>query len=303
MVNIETNDLQYEDMSHLTRESKSIEHLKAEINITYKYLQNSLFNNSALRKLFDEKFYVEQYPDVKEAGIDPFYHYMKYGAAELRNPNSWFSTSKYLDSHPDIRNLDVNPLIHYFVSCGGVPKNQASYKFYTHRQENSDACAEKIRHRLASQSIIRQTTTLINPDDTIVVCGKDALIEAATHYRIMLGKRMPDFLLLDWDGSSVPELADLATQLQCKIFPHTSRDDFKSQKFCLYGQVDKSGWKLPASFMRMEDLYRKLGFPARHFVEHRTVAALRWQPIANDVYVDEHWHNIVDIYKHLADEE
>lgn len=37
--------------------------------------------------IFDKNFYLEKYPDVKKAGIDPFFHYEKYGKKEGRLPN------------------------------------------------------------------------------------------------------------------------------------------------------------------------------------------------------------------------
>lgn len=62
---------------------------------------------------FDEAWYLEKYPDVLEAGIDPVMHYLRYGAAEGRNPSPKFNTLFYLASNPDIAAAQINPLLHY----------------------------------------------------------------------------------------------------------------------------------------------------------------------------------------------
>jgi len=35
---------------------------------------------------FQEEWYLERYPDVREAALDPARHYLEFGAAEARNP-------------------------------------------------------------------------------------------------------------------------------------------------------------------------------------------------------------------------
>ena len=52
--------------------------------------------------LFDEKWYLEQYPDVKMLGMDPIEHYLWVGAKLARNPSYKFSTSKYLALHSTV---------------------------------------------------------------------------------------------------------------------------------------------------------------------------------------------------------
>ena len=64
-------------------------------------------------KLFDKKYYLDTYPDVKKLGINPIYHYIKYGWKENRNPSKEFNTSYYLNKYSDINNSAINPLYHY----------------------------------------------------------------------------------------------------------------------------------------------------------------------------------------------
>ncbi len=67
--------------------------------------------------LFDEAWYLEQYPDVAQDGGDPKEHYVLYGAGEKRNPGPYFNTQWYLATYPDVGEAGVNPLLH-FVRVG-----------------------------------------------------------------------------------------------------------------------------------------------------------------------------------------
>jgi len=50
---------------------------------------------------------------VAEAGINPIAHYLRYGAAEGRNPSLNFDTALYLAANPDVAAANINPLLHY----------------------------------------------------------------------------------------------------------------------------------------------------------------------------------------------
>ena len=64
-------------------------------------------------KLFDRRFYLEQNPDVKKAGLDPIKHYLAYGAADGRNPSANFDGSFYLQHYSDVALSGLNPLVHF----------------------------------------------------------------------------------------------------------------------------------------------------------------------------------------------
>lgn len=62
--------------------------------------------------LFDEKWYLEQYPDVKALGLNPIEHYCWLGARLNRNPSPSFSAAEYLKKNGLNSTSGVNPLIH-----------------------------------------------------------------------------------------------------------------------------------------------------------------------------------------------
>lgn len=71
----------------------------------------------AQTRLFDKGYYLSQYPDVAQTGMDPIKHYLLYGSNEGRNPSRLFNTKKYLTRYPDVLNSRMNPLIHFI--CHG----------------------------------------------------------------------------------------------------------------------------------------------------------------------------------------
>ena len=62
---------------------------------------------------FDSNFYLANNPDVKDAEVNPFAHYIELGASEGRDPNATFDSDFYLADNPDVRDAGVNPFEHY----------------------------------------------------------------------------------------------------------------------------------------------------------------------------------------------
>jgi glycosyltransferase involved in cell wall biosynthesis len=90
--------------------------------------------------LFDPAFYLAQYPDVAEAGIDPLSHYLSHGVVEgWRKPNLYFDTAFYLQQNPDVAASGVNPLLHYLLDGfreGREPSPEFSGRLYL--EQNPD---------------------------------------------------------------------------------------------------------------------------------------------------------------------
>lgn len=63
--------------------------------------------------LFDAAYYLEAYPDVKEAGVDPLEHFLRSGWSEGRNPSRHFDTRFYQRMYLEDDVSEVNPLLHY----------------------------------------------------------------------------------------------------------------------------------------------------------------------------------------------
>src|SRR5207302_1880744 len=65
--------------------------------------------------LIDRSWYLEQYPDIRETGVDPVLHYLDQGASEGRSPSELFDTKWYLTHYPDVATTGLNPLVHFLL--------------------------------------------------------------------------------------------------------------------------------------------------------------------------------------------
>lgn len=63
--------------------------------------------------LFAAQWYVQRYPDVRAARIDPWQHYLQHGAAEGRDPGPNFNTAHYLAQSAQARDSGMPALLHY----------------------------------------------------------------------------------------------------------------------------------------------------------------------------------------------
>jgi len=102
--------------------------------------------------LFDANWYLEQYPDVQELGIDPLQHYWEFGMQEGRNPNAFFDYLWYLDEYQDLRESGVNPLQHYWefgVQEGRNPSLRFdSLQYYVFNPDAKQANINPLEHYL-----------------------------------------------------------------------------------------------------------------------------------------------------------
>ena len=53
------------------------------------------FLNYLAQYYFDETYYLQKYPDVKNLDISPFEHYVQIGWKENKNPNTYFDNKLY----------------------------------------------------------------------------------------------------------------------------------------------------------------------------------------------------------------
>ena len=78
--------------------------------------------------LFDEKYYLEIYEDVRKADIDPIKHYIKNGWKEGRNPSKKFNTNDYIKENNISLNSKFSPLFNQIKSLSN--KQKATFSEY-----------------------------------------------------------------------------------------------------------------------------------------------------------------------------
>ena len=75
------------------------------------------------RSLFDSDWYLDRYRDIQASGVDPYRHYIDFGANEKRWPNSSFDGKWYLDANPDVAAAKMNALHHYVMHGADEDRN------------------------------------------------------------------------------------------------------------------------------------------------------------------------------------
>ncbi len=143
--------------------------------------------------LFDEKYYLRQYPDVSNAGIDPIWHYVTNGWKEGRDPSATFSTDGYFSNDPEIAESDTNPLIHWIGwasrgngqrppagPLGAPPTGKRSVRS---RQQKSEREIEKIRIKLLDLGFRERAYSDLN---TMAMDGSRPLMQKLSAWELAL---------------------------------------------------------------------------------------------------------------------
>jgi GT2 family glycosyltransferase len=99
---------------------------------------------------FDHEFYTRSHPDVPGGFDESWNHFLHFGWKELRNPSYYFDVSFYLDQYPDIREAGINPLVHWFVH-GRVEKRVPfdPYRSLQIRTKTEVSGSESLRKKIA----------------------------------------------------------------------------------------------------------------------------------------------------------
>jgi hypothetical protein len=86
---------------------------KSELAAAQHYVEEGFCRGFRPNALFDTRWYLDRYEDVRRSGINPLLHYLLHGSREGRDPGPAFQTGYYLEANPDVRAAGVNPLAHY----------------------------------------------------------------------------------------------------------------------------------------------------------------------------------------------
>jgi len=103
-------------------------------NYCYYYFRHSI----DFKNYFDQKYYLEENPDIQQAGINPLKHYLISGGYEGRRPCADFDSKYYLSKNKDVLESGLNPLIHYLQ----YGKKEGRFINYNEEKE-SDLLNEK----------------------------------------------------------------------------------------------------------------------------------------------------------------
>lgn len=100
------------------------------------YHDISMIRNSGL---FDKEYYYRNNRSVKKMRINPFVHYLLYGAKAGKNPGSSFDNDYYLEKYPEVRKRKLNPLLHFITTGRGEGRIPFAFKDYPSLAELEEA--------------------------------------------------------------------------------------------------------------------------------------------------------------------
>lgn len=128
-------------------------------NLYLKELETSAYKKGEIRrkraelkalsgsKLFDAKWYLNQYPEIRKDKMPPAKHYYTKGWMEGKDPSLYFSTQKYLELNPDVKGKNICPVVHYELYGG-----KSKCRFRVSKLFDEMCCDEKIRIKLIENS-------------------------------------------------------------------------------------------------------------------------------------------------------
>ncbi|PWT96179.1 MAG: hypothetical protein C5B53_10260 [Candidatus Melainabacteria bacterium] len=102
--------------------------VQAGVNALEDYLRVGAALGRDPNPLFSTAWYRLHNPDVAAAGINPLEHYIRWGALEGRDPNAMFDTAWYFEQNPEVRLSGANPLEHY-ITVGAPSGRNPNFLF------------------------------------------------------------------------------------------------------------------------------------------------------------------------------
>jgi glycosyltransferase involved in cell wall biosynthesis len=99
--------------------------------------------------LFLKEWYLSQNTEVEKLKMDPYLHYLVYGAVENRHPNPFFDANYYLKNNPEIATSGSDPLIHYQTKGWKEGRNPGPFfDVNWYLSNNPDVHTEPLQHYL-----------------------------------------------------------------------------------------------------------------------------------------------------------
>jgi glycosyltransferase involved in cell wall biosynthesis len=100
--------------------------LKSKLNIKNAFVNIKGYKLIKKNNMLDMGYYLQNYRDVRNLGMDLILHYMYYGSKEGYKPSPSFDGDRYLKAYTDVKHSKLNPLVHYILY--GKPEGR---RFFT----------------------------------------------------------------------------------------------------------------------------------------------------------------------------
>ncbi len=193
--------------------------------MTLKYSESPAQDILAIKSsgFFDEKWYVENYPDVGKLKMDPVEHFLWIGGRMGRNPSLRFSTKAYLSEYDDVSRARLNPLLHY-LKWG---KKEGRVVFEVKSSVTSSGGTEDLTTRVvALKETLRPTAdapiVLYESHNLKMQGAPSSLFEIASgvhrrgKYQAVLSSNTPGPLSLSYDEAGIRTIVHSISQNRMK---------------------------------------------------------------------------------------
>jgi glycosyltransferase involved in cell wall biosynthesis len=95
--------------------------------------------DSTRHPAFDEEWYLSEYPDVADSGMDPYEHYLSHGKKEGHTPA--FDSDWYLSEYPDVKECGMSAREHYAKHGKAEGRHPAfNEEWYLNRYPDVETC-------------------------------------------------------------------------------------------------------------------------------------------------------------------
>ena len=204
--------------------------------------QKTLLEESGL---FNSEYYLRLNPDVRNAGVDPILHYLRFGGAEGRDPSSEFDSSWYLDTYPDIKSAGINPLLHYLTFGKKEGRQIRSVRESSTLTDNPHPF-----HK------IRAGVTVQVPEQVMLAPQMASLLTETLHSTYIVSLSHDDYLTIT-GGAQVyiadeQRLANQAGLSYLHIYPFRKNNSLVSDDELLYLGINVDG--IPIACTEAEEL-------------------------------------------------
>lgn len=187
--------------------------------------------------LFDPDYYFSKNPDVKNAGVDPFVHFLNFGGSEGRDPSPEFDSSWYLDNNADVKAAGMNPLLHYILF--GKEEGRSS-QAVTNEEDTTDLATSGVTKIISVQKSI---------PETIILAPKIVeILEKDLRENFVLSLSHDDYLTIT-GGAQVyitdeQRLVNQKDQSYLHVYPYNKENALVSSDTILYLGVNLDGRQL-----------------------------------------------------------
>lgn len=152
-------------------------------------------------RFFSPEFYLAEYQDIKDAGINAFAHYIEYGEKEGRWPNPLFNPKQYLALNPDLEQFDKTLLLHFILFgreegrlfSHALPKVEAQEKIDPYQEwikNNEKETFHEVKQALDSFEInplISIVVPVYNPEKQLLIdCIESVRSQSYSNWELCL---------------------------------------------------------------------------------------------------------------------